>query len=667
VTKSVLLRIDQEANGDYTVELAAETGDAGWEHQPVVSARIPHDAEAPSPPVVDGQPLDGRSMREAFLAASEPSRVLKEIGEFLGALLFPPPVREAFDRLSQDDALRVMLEVRSPDLQRLPWELARDADAVLPLFLTNGMPWSRISPRRRVQASPAECWPLLRVLLVVGIDTDDEAADTIGAAREIRDVQDQLARYAGFVDVELLNRPSQDELRRTYNRLQPHVLHFVGHGTPGSEAGELLIHAKDGAPAWTWDAGRIAVDLQDWVPTLVLLNACRTVAVNEQNGAWEVIDAFLQLGAQAVIGMQGDVAGDTAARFARALYGALGENEPIDRSVARARAEIQGNGLNTREPWLPCLILNTLAGDVFPRRFALEVADCRHILDGARFNKIQAFVDRREERRALWGQLNGSGAGPAVVAVEGPEGCGKSAFVRWYIGSMALRGRNAAYLDISNGGTLDLLHFLGAVSEELALFPLQRAANQAAFDEWLVEVDRIQHRERGGPAAPAGGGRYDRQLEEGPETGPQEVLAAFVAAVARAAPREPLLLAVDGLASVDPGALSFLIAGLLEPIIEQRLPMQLILVAAEGGVSQLLNERRRLLDSVKSLRIGPIAHSEPASLMMQYLLARGLQRTGSLEELIELTFTSQPGHAGLNTALFAAAELLARNMQGGPV
>jgi hypothetical protein len=270
----------------------------GWQDRVLVSAPIPRDDGHLKRPVLDGRSLDTEAIREVFLGAREPHPAVKQIGEYLGRLLFPERVRKEFERQSADGAVRVLLEVKPRELRRLPWELARRADSIRPLFLTHGTPWSRIS-RTNADISRPEYWPLLRVLLIVGVDTEDSTQDTIGARTEIRDVQDELARCAGFVDVELLDRPSKDELRACYNRHRPHLLHFVGHGSAASGAGALVIRPKGDAATRTWDAEQSVVDLQDWISRLVLLNACREVELEPSFPA-DDDEALLEVEALAV-------------------------------------------------------------------------------------------------------------------------------------------------------------------------------------------------------------------------------------------------------------------------------------------------------------------------------------------------------------------------------
>jgi hypothetical protein len=467
---------------------------------------------------------------------------------------------------------------------------------------------------------------MLRVLVVVGVDTNDKEQDTVAAGEEVERVKEELARYAGFVDLELRDRPSSGELRDCYNSHRPHILHFIGHGVAGPAGGILRIRPKDGQAGWSWNATKIATDLQRWTPRLVILNACRSVEVSDQKGVWELIDAFVEMGAPAVVGMQGDVKGPAASAFARELYRALADDEPVDVAVARARNGVaDATDVDSHEPWLPCLIQTAVGESVFPRRYALKPADSQAIVRRQTFEKIRAFVDRKEQRRTLWDALNGGNGSPGAVAVQGPEQSGKSALVKWCIGSLVLRGRNAAYLDLSLWNHLDSVEFLGAVAEELSQLPSRREANHAAFDGWLREVDRLMGRNPPGPTEPVGNGRYARRLEEGSETIGIDVIPPFAAALERVAGGESVVLALEGLQQIESGSWDrYLFPHLVTPILERKLPVQLVLVTKVKAHAELITPN--LLEKVEEVTVGALPAGEAPALLTEYLLAEGYDK-----------------------------------------
>jgi hypothetical protein len=341
----------------------------------------------------------------------------------------------------------------------------------------------------------------------------------------------------------------------------------------------------------------------------------------------------------------------------------LGEDEPVDVAVLRGRTRITDDEeLTSHHPWLPSLTLTSTPDTVFPRRYALKKEECQRILGRGRFERIRAFVDRQDERRELWSALHGDEPAAKVIVVQGLTDGDKSAFVKWCVGSMALRGRNTAHVDLTGGDYHDVVQFLGAVADELASFPTQRTDNQAAFDDWLAQVDRMQPP---GPAQPQpapapGKGRYGRRLQPGPETAALNVMSAFSAALRKAARDELIIIALDGLTKIEPGAWSnYVLPGLVEPIMEGQLPVQLILATREGGVEELFGGRPRLVDRVHVLSVGSLPQGQAPALLAQYLLASG-RRRAEFETVVKAVGSSAPG--AWDSGLIDTIEQLAKQL-----
>lgn len=497
------------------------------------------------------------------------------------------------------------------------------------------------------------------MLVVLGVDAAPGAVDEIGARRELQNVRDELARYAGFVDIEVLDRPLLTNVRARFKSFRPHVLHFIGHGAAGAGGRGLRIDGNGQQGGEIWTVEKMAIDLQGWTPRLVFINACRSAEVAAQDGTWDVIDAFARSGVDAVIGMQGDVNGAAAATFAGELYRALGDDEPIDVAVMRARIRVTDDeSLSSHHPWLPSLTVTSTAESTLPRRYALAPADSQRILGHVGFERIRAFVDRKPERRALWSVLHDDALAPKVIGLQGSD-VDLTVVARWCVGSMALVGRNAAFVDLSGGQHKDVLQLLGAIADELASFPSQRAANQAAFDAWLEAVDAMQPPSAPVPLPkPAGERRYERQLQEGRELAAFDVLDAFSSALRAAAGPQPIVIGLNGLSRIEPGAWStYVVPGLIEPVLNGQLPVQLILATRGGGLVELLNGRPMLLSAIQHVSIGLLPEGEVPDLVAEYLLATGRCRA-KFAPYVEAVRADQ--FIARDDALFAAFEGMAR-------
>ena len=78
-------------------------------------------------------------------------------------------------------------------------------------------------------------------------------------------------------------------------------------------------------------------DLLRPAPRVAVMNACRSGEVADVRSLTE---AFLAGGTAAVLGMQGDIRGTSAAKFGGELYQALAEGKQIDEAVTRARQDL---------------------------------------------------------------------------------------------------------------------------------------------------------------------------------------------------------------------------------------------------------------------------------------------------------------------------------------
>ena len=223
------------------------------------------------------------------------------------------------------------LDVRPVGLAALPWELLRGEREWI--FLQNSLSaWRGPAPRPLTEDADAgryESWL-------------SSATHRTGMSSLTRNSPRSPVRWPASLAatiVEILDGPSRDSYLREIDRLRPHVLHFIGHGMPrlpGRDA-ELTFNwvpqepAAEGEPPQPWGLNSHAIRyLADWVPRLVVINACRT-AGDPLDPVGGFAEAFLAAGVRSVVSMQADIDSPTAVQFSAALYKGLSGLGPAGR------------------------------------------------------------------------------------------------------------------------------------------------------------------------------------------------------------------------------------------------------------------------------------------------------------------------------------------------
>lgn len=351
------------------------------------------------------------------------------------------------------------LEVRinSTALAGYPWELLWD-DKDRKHARVGGLirRWPGASA-----ASPSSDWPF-RLLLIVGADDAKlDPADRIDALREVALVRKALVHFGRTLDIQLLLLPSHEVLRTVLHEYQPHVLHFVGHGTFDLGKKRHAVVIEHAAGTWNWNTSEIKEDLTvaGCIPRLAFLNCCRSGA--ERQSSLGLQRALSELGVPVVVAMQADVRGDYAATFSETFYAhALGVLKPNDAVPSVAEAVREGRrklGAEDDVDWgLPTLTCCAdvpvdhalIARRVWPNdpafRTCREFDDARvFAFDEVRMSSIdpgKPAVDVLGARRKLiyWCHPVKQGKQPSLIIVRGPAGSGRTRLLHWCMETWAL-------------------------------------------------------------------------------------------------------------------------------------------------------------------------------------------------------------------------------------
>ena len=508
---TMVFRVDRQVDAQrYALSLLVDDGqDPDWAQQPVAEDSIP----AP-----DGPDPDMAAVQRALLTEPAQRAQLMAAGDYLYGLLAGSRVGAAWARAVADfqghpngsARLRTFFDVRPPELSALPWELMMRGNQSHP-FLDD----RHVCVRGSYQRAAEKPVPVpVRLLVVVG-DPHDSA---LRAEDEVDAIWSGLRDHPGEWHVEVLWGPTREEFSASFGEVRPHVFHFIGHSVPSAygAAPSLEFRPQAGGPGWELDSYQIVNTLAGAAPRLVFLNSCRSSdhaydddeRAQSRAAAIGVAQAFEDIGAEAVLGMQADIPSGPAVRFSRELYRLLADGTPVDVAVRDARRFLFNLGAEpVPRTWaLPSLTVRGDPDGVLAMRLGLPREVARQLIE-ERYREVGSLVDRTAEHRKLWGGSDCGRLPAPAVLVTGAEQVGKSALVKSCLFTWSLRGCRVAYVDLRPPGRkLDWLDLLRQIRDGLAACLRDHAAEPVRrFDHELA------YRREGldPPPRPAGGGRTD--------------------------------------------------------------------------------------------------------------------------------------------------------------
>jgi len=365
------------ADHDFRIEIGTG-GSEGYE----VILRTPDGGEASSImrlTVTDKQ-LDMLAARipAAVIASSVTMRSGMRVGEQpvrqLGTLLFDSLLGEAGRSMliaSRNQAvregrrLRMVLQIRPPELARLPWEFMFDSRDDEYVCLRN--PMIRY-PLSLTPVLPMEVSPPLRILGMVARPADLGALATADEVARLDSALKDLVRD-GQVELEWAAGQGWRDLQEAMWHGPWHVFHFIGHGAvgPAGQEGSIAL-VDDDSSTYHLGAKPLARLLGDHRPLrLVVLNACETDRANVVNPFSSVARTLMRNGAPAVLAMQNVITDQAAIEFSRAFYAGLAALRPVDLAVMDARQAIHLALKGSLEWGTPVLHMRSAGGGLFAR------------------------------------------------------------------------------------------------------------------------------------------------------------------------------------------------------------------------------------------------------------------------------------------------------------
>jgi WD40 repeat protein/tetratricopeptide (TPR) repeat protein len=260
-------------------------------------------------------------------------------------------------------ALRLVLQIRPPELARLPWEFLFDPDEDDYVGLSAALVRCPVTSS---WARPLQVAGPLRVLGMTALPDNQQELAVAAEQQRLAETLDPLVR-AGQVELEWVAGQSWRELQAGVRQGSWHVLHFIGHGgfDAATDEGKLALTAEDRG-TYLLGAEDLAMMLRKHTSLrLVVLNACETGRASALDGFSSMAGALARRGVPAVLAMQQKITDRAALEFSRTFYEELASQPYVEQCVTQARQAIRLALPGTLEWGTPVLYMKTPGGILF--------------------------------------------------------------------------------------------------------------------------------------------------------------------------------------------------------------------------------------------------------------------------------------------------------------
>ena len=272
----------------------------------------------------------------------------KELGKALFKNVFKDSLRISFEtkrKLLPDPrtCLRVRLNLtKVPELASLPWEyLCNDIDF---LAMARRTTIIRYLNDESPPTNPLVEGPV-KILAVISAPSD---APELDGKKELENLQNALKplENKGWMTLEVLPKPTLDELQKKLQTGDYHIFHFIGHGAFDRQKGEgSLIFENENGEALSVSSDDLALNLDQGGFKLAVINACEGAVSAKNNAYTGVAQKLLQKSSiPAVLAMQYKINDKAAITFATKFYEALTNDYPIEAALTQARIGIKNDG-----------------------------------------------------------------------------------------------------------------------------------------------------------------------------------------------------------------------------------------------------------------------------------------------------------------------------------
>ena len=304
-----------------------------------------------------------RAWREALNRNGVSQQATLALGKQLYVALFEGEILRLWESskaiIGAGGGLRLRLDIRSPELALVPWEIIHDGCTYLALTVTTpivrGMSFHR--PARIFDRETAP-----NVLLVTSSPTNAQKLSNLEA--EVTSIERSLSSLVGdgrLGSCDVLSHATRQSLQYKLSHANYEVVHYIGHGAFDGQSGYLELEDETGRTDRV-DAVTLAQFFTDTSVRLLFLNSCETAIPSPVEASRGTAEANLVVGIPAVVAMSAVVMDGVASKFGQVFYKELVEEHSIEYCMTEARKAIT----NYLTPYWAIPVLFTNATDSAP-------------------------------------------------------------------------------------------------------------------------------------------------------------------------------------------------------------------------------------------------------------------------------------------------------------
>ncbi len=322
---------------------------------------------------------------------------------------------------AQGKGLRIRLRIEPPEIGVIPWEYLYDELNDFFLGVSPETPITRYIPVPE-PPRPITIYPTLRVLAVISnpVNRAEHGLPELDIENAKRVLNQALEEWEqeGLVQLEILDHAIASEIREKLRRYQPHIFHFIGHGTSEDDKAYLVIEDDDHRLRLISDRTFREFFLGSDFTKLVVLNACQSATASSTQPMVGLAPNLVRRGLPAVVAMQYSIYDDTAIKFSREFYRTLAVGFPVDAAISEARRGIYIDCGAERRDWgIPVLFMRSPDGVI------LKLT--KPIARPLRLESIPGsgnFIGRKRELSEYRNRLDSQ----SMVVIGGTAGVGKT-------------------------------------------------------------------------------------------------------------------------------------------------------------------------------------------------------------------------------------------------
>jgi tetratricopeptide (TPR) repeat protein len=272
-------------------------------------------------------------------------RACRYFGMKLFDALFPQPIRAIWEKCDGFyPSLRLRLDIRDPELESIPWEMAYNGH--YHLAMAPQRPIVRYLYNNHPNQQP-ENIEALNILMVI-LSPPDQSLP-LRMAKEVEYALHSLRDRGIIGRLEIRRSATLKELRQELEN-EYHVLHYTGPLDTEENLLPMTTGSKLG-PLHRIDIETLSYLVQDTSIRLLTLQHCEASHSQSLNPLPGIGQTAFKLSIPAIVAMQNAISGEIAAEFFNEFYKALARGNALEHCMFKGRMAVMAHASLDQPDW----------------------------------------------------------------------------------------------------------------------------------------------------------------------------------------------------------------------------------------------------------------------------------------------------------------------------